>query len=570
MPRLSTPGMLQARIQAIGSPKRTAELANAEANRQNDLERAQILADSRVEAAQSSTPTLSFNRPGGLSGGFSGGGGLQGRSGSRLDTGGGSQSRSGRRSDPGGILYRNRVKPLEYGGKANDKEPYLVGEKGPELMVPENSGTIIPNEVLAKLEPHVLESLGVTPGQEGGFVQGLRDLATDPTDYMASMALKGMQQFTKPTLVGSGERMGNIIDSAGTAGSVIGGATKAIDRGVSSALLGADSPTIEQNLRGLIGGGQAQAQPAIKPATQSPVQTKGQQDTGQATGDRQEYSEDNPYMTFVYPESYQEFLMTDDAKELAGTNAGRQTDTIQPAQLGGATQEYQPPQADPRLQQMFDNQNIQQPGSLNRAGLNQKGAYSPADVHDRQAYINQRDRGQNLTQFTPTNFDRSGLDNYNAQGLNTSGTIQGAIPWRRDPRGLSRDQVGQLQLQQNLGGRSAKDFSAAQLGQDRLSFDRSNAAQSRTTAATNAKAAAQQQQFSNELDLNKANTDYIKALTDVGTKDSAAAINQLMTKGQPTVMTQAQKDQHVQSAINSGNPERIAIAKKHFPQYFQK
>ena len=143
--------MLQARIQAIGNSKQTAALANAEANRQNELERTQILADSRVEAAQSSTPTLSFNRPGGLSGGLSGGGGLQGRSGSRLDTGGGSQSRSGRRSDPGGILYRNRVKPLEYGGKANDKEPYLVGEKGPELMVPENSGTIIPNEVLAKL-----------------------------------------------------------------------------------------------------------------------------------------------------------------------------------------------------------------------------------------------------------------------------------------------------------------------------------------------------------------------------------------------------------------------------------
>lgn len=36
------------------------------------------------------------------------------------------------------------------GGPVNDKVPYIVGEKGPELFVPETNGTIIPNHVIGR------------------------------------------------------------------------------------------------------------------------------------------------------------------------------------------------------------------------------------------------------------------------------------------------------------------------------------------------------------------------------------------------------------------------------------
>lgn len=38
------------------------------------------------------------------------------------------------------------VQPREHGGPVNSGQPYLVGEKGPELFVPKNSGGIVPNK----------------------------------------------------------------------------------------------------------------------------------------------------------------------------------------------------------------------------------------------------------------------------------------------------------------------------------------------------------------------------------------------------------------------------------------
>ncbi|MCK5191567.1 MAG: hypothetical protein KAR12_16095, partial [Methylococcales bacterium] len=425
------------------------------------------------------------NRPGGLSGGFSGGG-LQGRAGSRLDNRGGLLSK------------RNRSRILgarKDGGKVEDNGNYLVGEEGPELKIQEGDVAIIPAHELALLSEETLRNLGVTPARNGTRID-------ENQNQRVYEGISGAVSPVGDTLFGNyedidtvelGRKYGNLGGVAATAGQALG----ATAGRAGSAIGGAVNRAGDYLFGEAYSGGQQQ--PAI-PATKPALQNAGQAKVTPGTGDRKEYSEDNPYMTFVYPESYQDFLRTADAKELAGANTGRQISTIQPAQLGGATPEYQPPQADPRLQQMFDNQNIQQPGSLNRAGLNQPGAYSPADVHDRQAYINQRDSGQNLTKFTPTNFDASGLDNYNAQGLNTSGTIQGAIPWRRDPRRLSRDQVGQLQLQQNLGGRSAKDFSAAQLGQGQLKVAQQEAGTNYLKATQpqySAKAVKQYNEFGN-------------------------------------------------------------------------
>jgi hypothetical protein len=40
---------------------------------------------------------------------------------------------------------------LAKGGPANRNLPYIVGEKGPELFIPDNNGTVIPNDVTQKL-----------------------------------------------------------------------------------------------------------------------------------------------------------------------------------------------------------------------------------------------------------------------------------------------------------------------------------------------------------------------------------------------------------------------------------
>jgi hypothetical protein len=37
------------------------------------------------------------------------------------------------------------LKPMMAGGRANQGSPYLVGERGPELFVPDRSGRIVPN-----------------------------------------------------------------------------------------------------------------------------------------------------------------------------------------------------------------------------------------------------------------------------------------------------------------------------------------------------------------------------------------------------------------------------------------
>jgi hypothetical protein len=60
------------------------------------------------------------------------------------------------------------------GGPVNDKVPYIVGEKGPELFVPNTSGTIIPN--------HIIGRAGGGDVDAGGFAkQLLAGLGVKPT-----------------------------------------------------------------------------------------------------------------------------------------------------------------------------------------------------------------------------------------------------------------------------------------------------------------------------------------------------------------------------------------------------
>src|SRR5690606_16250828 len=49
----------------------------------------------------------------------------------------------------GGAKSISNIKARAIGGPVSAGQPYLVGERGPELMVPNAPGTIIPNQMLA-------------------------------------------------------------------------------------------------------------------------------------------------------------------------------------------------------------------------------------------------------------------------------------------------------------------------------------------------------------------------------------------------------------------------------------
>jgi hypothetical protein len=71
------------------------------------------------------------------------------------------------------------------GGPVLRRVPYLVGEKGPELMVPETNGVIIPNHVLR----------ASVPREMGGYVEA--GGATVPGRWISQAALKSMDENRK-------------------------------------------------------------------------------------------------------------------------------------------------------------------------------------------------------------------------------------------------------------------------------------------------------------------------------------------------------------------------------------
>ena len=57
------------------------------------------------------------------------------------------------------------------GGPVNKDELYMVGEQGPELMIPDTAGMIMPNNQLPTLSPGV----GAMAGPAGGIAGGMGD-----------------------------------------------------------------------------------------------------------------------------------------------------------------------------------------------------------------------------------------------------------------------------------------------------------------------------------------------------------------------------------------------------------
>ena len=57
-----------------------------------------------------------------------------------------------------GALLRGNVRAK--GGPVKKGEPYVVGEKGPELIVPSESGNVIPNDEYSNLAANINQSVG--------------------------------------------------------------------------------------------------------------------------------------------------------------------------------------------------------------------------------------------------------------------------------------------------------------------------------------------------------------------------------------------------------------------------
>lgn len=79
--------------------------------------------------------------------------------------GGGAGGGAGGTASSGGILASLASAFLADGGRARRGTPYVVGEEGPELFVPANSGTVVPNDALASGPTNVTVNVNATDAQ---------------------------------------------------------------------------------------------------------------------------------------------------------------------------------------------------------------------------------------------------------------------------------------------------------------------------------------------------------------------------------------------------------------------
>ena len=102
-----------------------------------------------------------------------------------------------------GSLFNKR----EFGGPVNPDEMYLVGEKGPELMIPDTAGTIMPNNML----PTLTESLGAMAGPAGGMMSGMDAVQTE--SFFNALERATPEPTTPADVAGTGN-MQNAIGEA--------------------------------------------------------------------------------------------------------------------------------------------------------------------------------------------------------------------------------------------------------------------------------------------------------------------------------------------------------------------
>ena len=343
----------------------------------------------------------------------------------------------------------NLIEQRMHGGPMKGKQTYLVGEKGveakvdkngskavgtngPELIQPTDDGVIIPNHVLAKLDEQTLNALGIAPRVNGGLIERAGTFLGEQAAQRRLEEPRSMGDFAQPIdnaveQQGTKFSMGDFGTPAPSTSRKAGGRLPAQSNNTS--LLHPNAIALQ---RQLASGKQI-------PSDTTPIQSK-------ITGDQEKFKYN---AKFKNDKDYDAFLRQQMTERNLFTPGSNQPSTAR---------------TDPGLLAQFNNQ---QP-----TGQNQLGAYSPAGIQEAADYRQARDSGQNQTRFDPTNFDASGQDVYNAQGLNTSGTIQGALPWEGDVRGLNREQISQFQQQNLIGPEGAQDLRKSDIAQQRLGLDK--------------------------------------------------------------------------------------------------
>ena len=88
-----------------------------------------------------------------------------------------------------GISLRPRARPRAAGGPVSAGSPYLVGERGPELIVPNRNGTVIPNNQLGGGGVVVNQVINVTTGVQQTVRAEIRQLMPQIADSAKAAVL---------------------------------------------------------------------------------------------------------------------------------------------------------------------------------------------------------------------------------------------------------------------------------------------------------------------------------------------------------------------------------------------
>jgi phage-related minor tail protein len=89
------------------------------------------------------------------------------------------------------IALASGIAPLASGGPMEAGHPYLVGEQGPELVVPKSAGTVIPNHALGGSSVYL--TYNIAPGVSASQVMQALNATREQTkaDIMESMRRGG-------------------------------------------------------------------------------------------------------------------------------------------------------------------------------------------------------------------------------------------------------------------------------------------------------------------------------------------------------------------------------------------
>jgi len=98
-------------------------------------------------------------------------------------------------------LESNNIEARETGGPVNPNQPYLVGEDGPEVIVPDAAGTVIPNKTFQNIEDKRVFRNDKKTYKGNGWLGKQKSLSgNDMTEFSIGLNIGG-QEMDIPTLV---------------------------------------------------------------------------------------------------------------------------------------------------------------------------------------------------------------------------------------------------------------------------------------------------------------------------------------------------------------------------------